>query len=380
MKGGPMRKKRKFRIRRTIVRLLGIIAICYAVSCIPPKSFRETKNPRGGSALENKVAIVYSQKYHVDFWGFEKLHPHPQKYGNLYLALLKDGFDRSEDVFVPDEVTDDQILLAHSELLLENLQHSKNIAHYMEVPLMKAVPIGLLDSGLLKSFRRQTGGTITAARLAMDHGIGVNLGGGWHHAKRDAGEGFCIYNDLAIAIRVLQAEGIIRRALVIDLDVHQGNGTAEIFEDDDSVYTFSMHQGNIYPVPKATSDWDIELKSGVDDGTYLTVLAGALDKMFDEVEFDIVFLQGGADVLRGDQLASLNVSPLGLVLRDAMVIDKCVKHKVPVVTTLGGGYQNDSWKAQYASIKRTLEKYGTVNAKPQYSPRKASVKEKLYTK
>ena len=375
-----MRKKRRFRIRRWLLAAVCLCGVGYSIMCIPPQSFRQTKEPRAGRVMNQMVAIVYSQSYHIDLGGFEKLHPHPQKYGNLYLALQTDGFVRPQDIFVPPEATGEQILLVHSEAFLESLKTSKNIARYLEVPALAAVPHACLEGGLLKSFRRQVGGTIHAARLALKHGIGVNLGGGWHHAKRDAGEGFCIYNDLAIAIRVLKKEGHIRRAMVIDLDVHQGNGTAEIFDGDETAYTFSIHQGNIYPVPKSTSDWDIELQGGTDDETYLASLSNALPKLFAAAKPDIVFLQGGADVLAGDPLASFQMTPAGLVKRDAMVIDACVKRGVPIVTTLGGGYQQDSWKAQYASLKRTLKKYGTVDGKPRYPSRRPTTKEKLHTK
>ena len=223
---------------------------------------------------------------------------------------------------------------------------------------MGVVAPKLLDLGVLAAFRHVAGGTLLAARQALRYGIGVNIGGGYHHATPDAGEGFCIYADMPIAIRTLQAEGKIRRALVIDLDVHQGNGTAICLADDDQTFTFSMHQGNIYPIPKAKSDLDVELDAGTGDDAYLRILTSHLDALLEKARPDIVFLQAGCDTLAGDPLASLEMTEEGIVERDAMVIDACVRRKVPVVMTLGGGYSSEAWKAQFHSIRRIIKKYG----------------------
>ncbi len=355
--------------------MASIWLIMYA--CIPPRSFKETNRPRPGEA-EGKVAVVYSLQYHINFLGLEKLHPHPQKYGDIFLRLNTDGWLRPEDFFVPEPVTREQILLAHSERFLKSLGDSQQVARYIEMTPIRNVPPALVDAGLLRAFRYQSGGTLLAARLALNHGIGINLGGGFHHARRDRGEGFCIYNDLAIAIRVLQKEGAVERVLVVDLDVHQGNGTAEIFAADDDVFTFSMHQGNIYPVPKAKSDLDIELAAGCGDEEYLRQLKKALPVVFEKARPQIVFFQAGADTLAADPLGGLNMTPAGLVERDAAVIDRCVENNIPVVTTLGGGYAEDSWKAQYESIRRTLEQYGARF--PGHAPRTPTLKEKGFTK
>ena len=170
--------------------------------------------------------------------------------------------------------------------------------------------------------------------------------------------GFCIFADMPIAIRVLQAEGKIKHALVIDLDVHQGNGTAVCLADDNTTFTFSMHQGNIYPRPKEKSDLDVELASGTDDKTFLAILAKHLDKIIKVAKPDIVFLQAGCDTLDGDPLASLKMSAKGISKRDMMVIDACVKHKIPVIMTLGGGYSPTAWQVQFKSIRDIINKYG----------------------
>lgn len=326
--------------------------------CVSSSSMKAVKSPQTGEALGGNVAVVYCKYYRIDFGGFEKLHPHPQKHGEIYERLVADGLLRPRQVFVPEEITTGQIRLVHSQAFLESLEDPAAVARYVEMPALGKVPISVLDPCLLSPFRRQSGGTLLAARQALRYGIGINLGGGFHHAQRDHGVGFNVYNDLAIALRVLLEEGRIRRAAVVDLDVHQGNGTARVFAGDDAVFTFSMHQGNIYPNPKTHSDRDIELPPGTDDGEYLHILAKALPKVLDAARPDLVFYQAGADVLAGDPLAGLALTPEGLVRRDAMVLDACMDRGIPVVLTLGGGYQDNAWRAQYDSIARTIRTYG----------------------
>ncbi len=357
-----------------------IVLVMLGWCCVPPQPFPDTKQPREGEAIHSKVAVVFSYHYQMNMGGLERLHPSPQKWGRIYTDLQQKGYLRPEDVFVPEEITREQILLVHNEQFLENLKDSAKVARYLEIPILAPFPNALVDAGVLAPFRRQTGGTLLAARLALKYGIGVNLGGGFHHAKPSRGEGFNIYADMAIAIRVLQKEGRIQRALVIDLDVHQGNGTAEIFAGDENVYTFSMQQGNIYPIPKARSDWDINLLPGTTDRVYLRKLQQALPILFRNAKPDIVFLQGGADVLAGDPLANLQLTPDGLVQRDAMVIDACRQRNIPVVTTIGGGYRPNAWPAQSASIARTIQTYSSLNSAPPHTPRKPTIKENLYSR
>jgi len=355
-----------------------LVAVLGCLNCIPPESFKEVKQPRAGRGI-GRVAIVYSQRYQVDLGGLEKLHSFDiRKYGKIYLKLVTDGHIAPADVFVPDELTREQILLVHTEGFLASLDDSKNVARYLEAPYVALMPASAVDSGILKPMRYAAGGTILAGREAIKHGIAVNIGGGFHHAKPDAGEGFNVYADIAIAIRELRRQGLIRRALVVDLDVHQGNGTAVIFAGDDDVFTFSMHQRDIYPIPKAVSDLDVELDRGADDETYLKLLAEHLPKVFDAARPDIVFLQAGCDTLDGDPLAGLAMTAGGIVRRDAMVIDECVRRGVPVAMTLGGGYSRDAWAVQYESILGTIRRYGLPARAA--SPRKPDIKERFYTK
>lgn len=191
---------------------------------------------------------------------------------------------------------------------------------------------------LLERSLASAAGTLAAARVALEEGIAGNLAGGTHHAFADHGEGFCVFNDLAVAIRALQHEGRIRRAVVVDLDVHQGNGTAAIFEGDDSVFTLSIHGEKNFPFRKQRSSVDVELPDGAGDETYLRALDRHLPEALDALEADVCFYQAGVDPLAEDTLGRLSLTHAGLRERDRRVLEAARSRGIPVVLTLGGGY------------------------------------------
>ncbi|MFK7821209.1 MAG: histone deacetylase [Planctomycetaceae bacterium] len=306
-----------------------------------------------------RARVVYSPGYLISLGGLEKVHPFDiRKYEKIHKQLLQDGLLTDAQTFKPKPLTDEDLRLVHTQPYLDSLASRKMIAQYLEAPVIRWAPVSL-DRAILAPFRCASGGTLLASRLAMESGIGINIGGGYHHAKPDRGEGFCIYADVAIAIRKLQQDGIATRAVVIDVDAHQGNGTAECLADDPNSFTFSIHQGDIYPVPKSESDLDIEVKSGTDDSQYLEVLNQNLGKVLDEAQADICFVVAGCDTLSTDPLASLQMTPDGIIQRDTMIVAECVRRRIPVVFTLSGGYSPEAWRTQYRVIKRLLEQYGT---------------------
>ncbi|MHA7628396.1 histone deacetylase family protein [Corallococcus sp. M7] len=191
---------------------------------------------------------------------------------------------------------------------------------------------------LVDNARASVGGTLAAARAALEDGFGANLAGGTHHAFPDHGEGFCVFNDIAVAIRVLQAEGAIRRAVVVDLDVHQGNGTAAVFAGDPSVFTFSMHGEHNFPFRKHASHLDLGLEDGVEDAEYLAVLDANLPHVLESAHADLLFFQAGVDPLEEDTLGRLSLTHAGLRERDLRVMRAAKERGLPVVLTLGGGY------------------------------------------
>jgi acetoin utilization deacetylase AcuC-like enzyme len=188
---------------------------------------------------------------------------------------------------------------------------------------------------------RTVQGTLDACRDALSLGAGINLAGGTHHAFPDHGEGYCVFNDVAVAVRVLQREGAITRALIVDLDVHQGNGTAKIFEDDPDVFTFSIHGANNYPFQKQRSRLDVELPDGTDDGGYLEALDRHLERVIDEAGPELVVYIGGADPYREDRLGRLGLTIEGLRARDRRVFQATRRRGLPVTMVLGGGYARE---------------------------------------
>lgn len=198
-----------------------------------------------------------------------------------------------------------------------------------------------MTAGIARRAQAATGGTVLAARLALAHGIACNAAGGSHHADQAGGAGFCVFNDVAVAIKVLQAEGAIRRVLVIDCDVHQGDGTARIFTGDSSVFTLSLHCEKNFPVRKAISDLDIGLAPGTGDDDYLTALDHALRIAFARFSPDLVFYNAGVDVHAEDKLGLLSLTDTGIAARDNLALDYCRRRGLPVVGVLGGGYGED---------------------------------------
>jgi len=356
------------------------LALLALAGCLVPASFRQVQQPRRGVALNNRVCLVYSQHYQIDLGGAERLHPFDiNKYARMYLQLVTDGLIRPEDVYVPEEISRGELLRVHTPDYLERLRQPKMLGQYLESGFVALMPASATDAGILRPFRYATGGTLLAARLAMRHGIAINLGGGYHHAEPDRGGGFCVYADMPIAIRAMQAEGLVRRALVVDLDVHQGNGTARCVAADDDVFTFDMHEEDIYPFPKEKNDLDVPLPAGTDDQTYIRLLSEHLPDVFERATPDIVFLQAGVDVLEGDPLANFRLTPEGTVERDRRVFDEAVRRNVPIVMVLGGGYSPQAWHVQYRSIRRTVEHYGLDSA-AHLTPRRPTMQEHFYTK
>jgi acetoin utilization deacetylase AcuC-like enzyme len=197
------------------------------------------------------------------------------------------------------------------------------------------------SAALVRRSRASVGGTVAAARSALDAGLGVQLAGGTHHAFRDRGEGFCVYNDLVVAARVLLADGAVRRVAVVDLDVHQGNGTAALCAADPRVATYSVHGDRNYPFVKERSDLDVPLPDGTADAAYLAALDATLPRFLRQQAPDIVLYQGGVDVLAGDRFGRLALTRDGVVERDRRVASWCRDAGVALATTLGGGYHQD---------------------------------------
>jgi len=275
------------------------------------------------------VKIVYSDRYDLNLGN----HVFPSvKFRLTKEALLRDRIVQPGDFVEPPPASDDDIALVHHREYLRKLQTGK--LSYLEVMRLE-IPY---SPELIRAVWLSAGGSVLAGRLALADGVAVNLGGGFHHAYPDHGEGFCVLNDFAIAIRRLQKDGNIERAMTVDCDVHQGNGTAAIFGGDHSVFTLSIHQENNYPYPKPPSSLDINLADGVEDEEYLHELTQGLNRALAEFKPDLIFYVAGADPYRDDQLGGLKLSLDGLEQRDRLVFEKARAKSIPVAVTLAGGY------------------------------------------
>ena len=275
------------------------------------------------------VKLVYSDGYDLNLGN----HVFPSvKYRLVKEKLLREQIVEPEDFVEPPLASDDDIALVHHREYLRKLQTGK--LSYLEVMRLE-IPY---SPELIRAVWLSAGGSILAGRLALEDGVAVNVGGGFHHAYPDHGEGFCVLNDFAVAIRRLQKEGSIARAMTVDCDVHQGNGTAAIFGGDHSVFTLSIHQENNYPYPKPPSSLDINLADGVGDEEYLRELDQGLDRAFAEFTPDLIFYIAGADPYRDDQLGGLKLSLEGLEKRDRSVFERARAKSIPVAVALAGGY------------------------------------------
>ena len=276
--------------------------------------------------------LVYSDEYWLIDLGN---HAFPvRKYRMIYERLLAHGA-RPENFLHPEPATDEDLLLVHAPKYLKKLKSgglSRAEIQVMEIPYSE----DMLKFGLL-----HVGGTILAGRAALTDGLCVHLGGGFHHAFADHGEGFCALNDLAVAIERLRRDGAIRRAMVVDCDLHQGNGTAAIFAGREDVFTFSIHQMDIYPAEKSMSTLDVGLWSGDGDDAYLSELRKHVPRLYRKFKPDIVFYVAGADPLAGDKLGGLELTKEGVLARDALVLEGARRLDIPVAVVLAGGYSPD---------------------------------------
>ena len=269
-------------------------------------------------------------------------HPLPEghrfpmlKYELIPGQLLHEGTIGTANLFEPLPCTDEIVLLTHDAAYLNKLKHQTlTPSEQRKIGFPQSPALTLRELVIAQ-------GTIDCSRFALEHGVALNVAGGTHHAFRDRGEGFCLLNDMAVAANWLLAQNLARQILVIDLDVHQGNGTAKIFEQEPRVFTFSMHGGHNYPFHKEQSDLDIPLKDGTADAEYLAILQPTLDQLLENVQPDFAFYLSGVDILSTDQYGKLNISMEGCKQRDEIVLRSLQRKNIPVTIAMGGGYSKD---------------------------------------
>jgi acetoin utilization deacetylase AcuC-like enzyme len=273
--------------------------------------------------------LVYHERYDLN------LGPHvfpSQKFRLIYEMLLHEGIATKDDFLRPKPANDEDISRVHTPDWVRKLKTGTLTASdvmKLEVPY---------SPELVEAVWLAAGGSILAGQSALSDGFGSNLSGGFHHAYPGHGEGFCAIHDVAVAIRSLQADGAVKKAMIVDTDVHHGNGTAAIFQNDSTVFTISIHQENNYPAHKPPSSIDLNMDDRADDDEYLGALIPPLQKALDEFQPEIVFYVGGADPYCEDQLGGLSLTKEGLKERDRKVFEEARRRRIPVATTLAGGY------------------------------------------
>ena len=254
------------------------------------------------------------------------------KYELIPEQLLYEGTVTAANFFHPDALPESVALRTHTKEYWDKLTQVRLSASEIRA-------IGFpINEKFVERGRHISNGTVQCALFAREHGCALNVAGGTHHAFADRGEGFCCFNDQAVAANFLLDNGLAKKILIVDLDVHQGNGTASIFRDEPRVFTFSMHGERNYPLRKEQSDLDIGLPDGMDDAPYLHILRETLPRLADEAQPDFIFYQAGVDILASDKLGRLHISRAGCRERDHIVLSFCKKNKIPVAVSMGGGY------------------------------------------
>ena len=305
--------------------------------------------------------IIFSPNYDIHFWGVEKMHPFDsQKYGKAWNRLVKDvGQIIVDQTRTPiRKASHAELCTVHTEGYLATLQHSPTVAKALELPFLSWLPYPLVETRVIDPMLWATKGTLMATQIALEENTAVvNMGGGYHHASANKGEGFCIFSDIGMAVEQLRFTGQIdddHQALVIDLDAHQGNGYARIFERRKDVYLFDMFNSSIYPQDKVAEervDYPIKITTRCHDDAYMYLLETHLPKALQAVKNPpIAFYLAGNDIYEGDLLGQMDVSVHGVYARDKFVFDTFKEAGIPLVTTLAGGYGKHSYELIARSI------------------------------
>ena len=297
-----------------------------------------------------KIDVVYSDRYYVDIG----THVFPTaKYKLIKEKLARIATIMNKVRFVePPPAEEKDVLRAHEKTYLDKLRYGK-LSHEEMLKLEMPYSKKLFDSAIACC-----GGTISTAGSALENGVAVHLGGGFHHAFPDHGEGFCVLNDIAVAVKKLIEERKIKKALIIDCDLHQGNGTAFIFREDKNVFTFSMHQENNYPFYKPKSDMDVGLRDRTRDDEYLECLERCIPKIISDFKPQLIVYVAGADPYENDQIGNLALTIEGLQKRDMFVYNQAKNYGIPIAVVLAGGYainQEDTVKIHFNTVVQAVE-------------------------
>jgi histone deacetylase 11 len=338
-------------------KLLGLGMVVAALGTASLGLARKPANPAPspGQLLPGGAMVAWSPGYRVSFFGVEYLHPFDSfKYDKIAAELRELGLVPTDGFEVPQEIPAATLAAIHDPAYLATLTDHERLSEVLEVPVPGLFGEASIEARILAPFRRASGGTAAMARHALEHGVGINLGGGYHHARPQFGHGFCVYNDVAAAVWTLRQAGFEGRVLIVDTDAHQGDGNHAAFADDPSVYTLSLQQEKIFPLPRVPGDRDVELRAGTDDGAYLAHLERELTAALEASQPALLIHVAGSDVLWDDPLAGLGLSVEGLVERDLKVLRAARSRDVPYLHLLAGGYGPSSAQGSAASVAAIL--------------------------
>jgi histone deacetylase 11 len=304
------------------------------------------------------IPIVYHPGYNFTAFGLERLHPFDsRKYQRIHDSLIARGLRRSGDFVRPRAPTRRELGELHSSAYLNSLRSPKSLVRILEVPIVARLPGSLIDWRILRPMRLATGGTLLACRLALEHGVAINVGGGFHHAAAEWGGGFCVYADIPWAAAILHGEGRIRKVMVVDLDAHQGNGTAAVFTTWPWASIFDVYQEDLFPARKEPEDYPFALPAGMTGSEYLDLIRDFLPGALDAVRPDLVIYNAGSDPFVNDPLAGLRLTMSDLADRDSIVVTFARERLIPVAMVLSGGYSAESWRIHADSIEGILTRY-----------------------
>jgi histone deacetylase 11 len=304
------------------------------------------------------VPLVYSPNYDITAFGLERLHPFDsRKYRRIRDWLVRQGLRQPGDFVAPLPCTQADLLRVHTGSYLRSLRSRRELARILEVPIVRVLPAWLVGWRVLRPMRWATGGTLLACRLAVERGLAINLGGGYHHAGADRGGGFCAYADVPLALLALKEEGRLGSALVVDTDAHQGDGTADTIRPWPWAHLVDFFEQDLFPWPKAEEDVSVPLLAGTNGAEYLDALYEHLPAALERFRPDLVVYNAGSDVLWSDPLSRLLLTAEEMAERDLHVVREVRERGVPLAMVLSGGYGPSSWEAHAHSIEGILVRF-----------------------
>ncbi len=307
------------------------------------------------------IPLIYHARYNITAFGLERLHPFDGlKYRRIHDALVADGFRKPADFVRPTAVRREDLERVHSPEYLRSLRDAKVLARILEVPVLGRLPALFTDWRVLAPMRYATGGTILACRLALEQGLAINLAGGYHHAAAVGGDGFCVYADIPIAAAALHDEGLVKRVLVVDLDAHQGDGTAAAIHPWPWASIFDVYERDLFPAVKQPEDFPLPIPAGLEGDEYLAIVESALPRALESVSPDLLIYNAGSDPFIDDPLTRLRLGREDLAHRDLLIATMARERGIPIAMVLSGGYAAESWRVHADGIEAILGRFDRV--------------------